>query len=130
MRNHYFHVIMPVGSDLAFPIKQEIIQQIAEAYTLEVHFPKYSLNKPAFDMQKTIEDLKGSLFVIADLSLERPSCYYELGIAESLVKKVFIIAQSGTDIHQTVNRERVQFYKDLGDLKEMLRQTIQCGSST
>jgi hypothetical protein len=121
----YFHVIMPIGSDRAFPIKQEIIRQIAKTYNLEAHFPNYSSSKPVFAIRQTMEDLRGSLFVIADLSLERPSCYYELGIAESLGKKVFIIAQSGTDIHQTMNREYVQFYQDLSDFKEVLRGTIQ-----
>ena len=77
------------------------------------HFPNYSTVKPSFDLNSTIQDLKGASFVIADLSLERPSCYYELGLAEALRKRVHLIAQAGTDIHQTAARDNVLFFDDL-----------------
>ena len=91
MSRRYFNVIMPMGSDQFASTKQQLIGQVAQVHDLETHFPKYSLSEPAFDMHAIIEDLKESLFVIADLSLERPSCYYELGVAEAFgnAKRVY-----------------------------------------
>jgi hypothetical protein len=33
-----------------------------------------------------------AVFVLADLSLERPSCYFELGLAQAVRAHVFVIA--------------------------------------
>jgi len=93
--------------------KRQIIERIAERYRFVAYFPKYSLDRPSFDLRATIEDLKSANFIIADLTQERPSCYYELGLAEALQKPVYLIAQSATDIHQTAARGNVSFFEDL-----------------
>ena len=126
MSKQYFNVIMPVGADILASTKQQFIQQVAQAHNLDVHFPRYSLSEPAFDIKAAIGDLKGALFVIADLSLERPSCYYELGIAETIGKKVYLIAGIETSIHQTSNRGDIRFYKDISHLKILIEEIIQC----
>jgi len=109
----YFHMIMPLGADPNASDKRQRVKRIAEAHKLVAHFPNYSTVKPSFDLNSTIQDLKGASFVIADLSLERPSCYYELGLAEALRKRVHLIAQAGTDIHQNAARDNVLFFDDL-----------------
>jgi len=123
-----------MGSDEHASKKQHLIQQVAQTHDLVVHLPKYNLSEPSFDIHVELEDLKGSLFVIADLSLERPSCYYELGIAEALAKKIYLIAHTGTDIHQTVNRIDIQFYRDMNHHKilidEIIRRAIWCKKGT
>ena len=101
---------MPVGSDSSAPKNKQIISGMASKYNIDVHFPQYTKEK-AFRPQAIVDELTGSLFVVANLSLERPSCYYELGIAEALGKDVFIIAETGSDIHQSANRDTVRFYK-------------------
>jgi hypothetical protein len=115
---------MPVDSDEHASKKQHLIQQMAQTHDLIAHLPKYNLSEPSFDIYVELEDLKGSLFVIADLSLERPSCYYELGMAEALEKKIYLIAHIGTAIHQTANRKNIQFYRDMNHLKILIDQTI------
>ncbi len=125
MTERYFNMIMPMGSDEDAPKKQHLIQQVAQTHDLVVHLPNYNLSEPSFDIHRELEDLKGSLFVIADLSLERPSCYYELGIAEALGKKIYLIARTGTDIHQTVNRKDIQFYRDMNHLQILIGDIIQ-----
>src|SRR5215204_3006056 len=104
MSRPYFHLIMPFGSDSRAGLKQEIIRDVAEIYCLRPHFPAYDKNKSAFVLAPTLEDLKECAFVLADLSLERASCYYELGVAEALGKKTYVVAEEGTDIHQTASR--------------------------
>jgi hypothetical protein len=125
MIEQYFNVIMPMGSDEDALEKQHLIQQVARTYDFVAHLPKYNLSDPSFDIHRELEDLKGSLFIIADLSLERPSCYYELGVAEALGKKIYLIARIGTTIHQTVNRKDTQFYRDMNHLQILIADIIQ-----
>lgn len=119
-----------MASDEYASNKQQLIRQITHAHNLIVHLPNYDLDQPNFDIHTEIKDLEGSLFVIADLSLERPSCYYELGIAEAIGKKNYLIARTGTTIHQTVNRKNIQFYQDMYHFKilidEIIKNALQC----
>lgn len=82
---------MPFGSDSRADLKQDIIRRTAEMYRLRLHFPAYDKSGAAFGVAPTLDDLRGSVFVLADLSLERASCYYELGLAEALGKKTYVL---------------------------------------
>ncbi|NIV93081.1 hypothetical protein GWN42_09835, partial [candidate division KSB1 bacterium] len=99
----YVYVIMPVGSDPKYSNKRDIIKKVAKEVNIDVYIPS-GVNNP-LDMDFTIEKLKNAKSVIADLSFERPSCYYELGIAQAFGKRVFLLAEEGTRIHQSKNRE-------------------------
>src|SRR5437868_14453810 len=105
-----FYVIMPVGADKQFHEKKAILQNIAHKNNLHAYFPFDRTDNRSFDINSTLSVLRNSDFVLADLSLERPSCYYELGLAQALSKDVYLIAACGTDIHQIGRascRERV-----------------------
>jgi hypothetical protein len=67
----------------------------------------------SFSLDSARSDLRNAALVIADLSLERPSCYFELGVAQALDVPVQMIAASGTRIHQTATAGTVIFYADL-----------------
>jgi len=120
----YFYVIMPIGADPAAMQKQELIRTIAATRNLTPHFPKYETQQSSFDLKSTLDDLKGAWFVLTDLSLARPSCYYELGLAEALGKEVYLIAQQGTEVHQTAARVSINFYEDLQDLKNIIAELM------
>lgn len=120
----FFHVIMPVGSNPKKDENQQYISEVAHEYGIRPHFPRYATEDPIFNLQSTLQDLRKSEFVLADLSLERPSCYYELGLAEALGKPVYLIATEGTDIHQTASRRLVSFYKDHKDLVTLLKHIL------
>lgn len=120
----YFQIIMPVGSNPDADKKQKIIQSIADSIGIKPHFPRYATEDPVFNLQATLQNLKGASFVLADLSLERPSCYYELGLAEALGKPVYLIANKGTDIHQTASRRLVRYYKDDEDFKRLVSNIL------
>ena len=53
--------------------------------------------------EKTFEHIKKAEIIIADLSYERPNCYFELGYAKALGKDVIIIARKGTKVHFDVD---------------------------
>jgi len=46
-----------------------------------------------------ISRINRSAFVIADLTHERPNCYYEVGYAHAFAKPVIILAKEGTTRH-------------------------------
>lgn len=115
---------MPFGSDPQAKLKQRIICEVGQKHLFHAHFPVYDKSIPAFNLVLTIGDLERSAFVLADLSLQRPSCYYELGIAETIGKKTYVIAEEGTDIHQTTNRSSARFYQDLDHLQAVAEEVL------
>ncbi len=120
----YFYVIMPFRSDQSSTIKRKIIEDIAQEYRLVAHFPEYSPDRPSFNVKAAILVLSNADFVIVDLSLERPSCYYELGLAEALKRPVYLIAKAGTDIHQTANRDKAFFFEDFAEFEDIVRTIL------
>lgn len=77
------------------------------------------------------KEIRGALFVVADLTDERPSCYFEAGYAEALGKPVIYVASKqsvarpGTktaihfDIHMNMN-----YFSNHDELKEKLGNAI------
>jgi nucleoside 2-deoxyribosyltransferase len=124
MSTGYVHVIMPVGSDPLFADKRTAINVAIERASLEARFPDYLPHQPTFVLFKLIREIRGADLVIADLSHERPSCYYELGIAEAVGKKVHIIAEVGTPIHQSTARSLVRYYHDMADLTRTVERAL------
>jgi hypothetical protein len=78
------------------------------------------------------KEIKSARFVVADLTDERPSCYFEAGFAEALGKKVIYlaskqsVAKPGTktfihfDIHANVN-----FFTNHEELTDKLSKAIE-----
>lgn len=115
----YVFFIGPVSSDPLFRKKQIIVQEVASQYQLKVFLP---LNAAAeHRLGEIIPTIRSAEFVLVDLSLERPSCYYELGVAQALGSTVEVIAEDGTRIHQLENRNVVQFYNGLDNYAALLR---------
>ncbi|MCU0286352.1 MAG: nucleoside 2-deoxyribosyltransferase [Acidobacteria bacterium] len=69
-----------------------------------------------------ISEVSGTAFVFADVSFERPSCYYELGIARALQKPTFIVARTGTIIHQCEGN--VHYYVNLIEYEDLVRKAL------
>lgn len=120
----HFQVIMPIGSNPKAIEKQKIICDISKKTDFKPRFPIYTTEDPVFNLQLALRDIKNSEFVLVDLSFERPSCYYELGLAEALGKPVYLIALIGTNIHQTASRRLVRFYDKNADYIRLVREVI------
>ncbi|MER8540558.1 nucleoside 2-deoxyribosyltransferase [Mesorhizobium sp. M1334] len=77
-------------------------------------------------------EIKTSLFVIADLTDERQSCYFEVGYAEALAKPVVYVASKNrvmkpgtpTKIHFDIHMN-VQFFSNLDELSDKLQAVIE-----
>jgi hypothetical protein len=118
--NGYVHVIMPIGSDPDWRAKQAAVAKGVHGLGLQPRFPNYLPFTGTFDPGKLMDEMRGAVAVIVDLSHERPSCYYELGLAEIAGVPVVAIAEVGTPIHQSAARARVAFYETMDQLARLI----------
>lgn len=113
MRPPLLYVIMPVGSDLNYQARRAAIQEGAGRAGYQTHFPLDSVTNGEFTIQAVKRQIASSAAVLADLTHERPSCYFEVGLAQSVSNQVFIVAERDTVIHQVGGRNSVRFYDSI-----------------
>jgi hypothetical protein len=114
-------IIMPLRLDANVEAKrQTIIDVIGD----NVILPQKCVDDPPppFDISSAIETLKCVDLVIADLSFERPSCYFELGMAQAVGVPTFLIAESGTQLHQHAGS--VRLYTGLLEFRQLIASAI------
>lgn len=63
---------------------------------------------------KIVEMIESARFLVADLTLERPNVYFELGYARGLGKTVITIARTGEEIHFDVKDWNMIYYENAG----------------
>ena len=119
MRSTVF-VIMPVGSDPRFGERRSAIASAIAACGMDTLFPFEDGSHAEFDLAVMLTKLRSSAAVVADLTLERPSCYFEVGVAQTVHPTVVLIAEQGTTIHQVGGAEAVSFYTSIDELTEHL----------
>ena len=78
---------------------------------------------------RILKEIRRSDVVIADLTDERPNCYYEVGYAHALGKKVILSAKQGTNVHFDLKDNNFIFWKSTSDLKDKLIIALQSSSS-
>jgi hypothetical protein len=118
--SRYVYVIMPVASDPSFPTKRAVLDRAIRSTGLVPRFPAYLPHRPTFVLASVMEDIRGAASVVADVSLERPNCCYEIGVAEAIGQRVHLIARQGTPIHQSMACSQVRYYRDLEDLAHVV----------
>jgi nucleoside 2-deoxyribosyltransferase len=62
--------------------------------------------------------------VIADLTDQRPNCYYEVGYAHALGKPVLITAKRGTERHFDIAAYRWTFWDGLPDMQRLVEAGV------
>ncbi|OFX24782.1 MAG: hypothetical protein A2033_03900 [Bacteroidetes bacterium GWA2_31_9] len=69
-----------------------------------------------FSTSPIIDDIINSIndadYIVADLSVQNPNVYYELGYAHALQKKVILITQDISLLPFDLKHQRVILYKD------------------
>ena len=122
----YIYFITPVGSDPQYQLKRELLELVSKVTGRDLFFPLE--RHSGFSLDATRVDLGNASLAIADLSLERPSCYFELGIAQALAVPVRIVAATGTRLHQTANPSAVRWYSDLEQYRAIISEAIASAS--
>jgi hypothetical protein len=118
----YIYFVTPVGSDPQYLVKREILAEISRDTGREFFFPLE--RRGSFSMNVARRDLRDAALVVADLSLERPSCYFELGVAQALDVPVCIVAAEGTRVHQTAPPASVHSYSSLREYRTVILQAV------
>jgi hypothetical protein len=75
-------------------------------------------------MDSIMDGIKNAQFVIADLSLEKPNVYLEVGYALGMNRPVILIARDGQRLHFDLCAYKCLFYRTIGKLAETLEKTV------
>jgi hypothetical protein len=75
-------------------------------------------------IEQITEGIRNATFVVADLSLERPNVYLEVGYAWALKKPVVLVAREGQRLHFDLSHHKCLFYKTISRLSAALEKTI------
>jgi hypothetical protein len=118
----YFYVICPVGADSQFAEKRFILSRLGREHGIEPFFPLEAHDR--LSVASAIRDMRFAEFVMADLSLQRPSCYFELGMALGVGVDVFLVAADDTLIHQVGDGREILFYGDIDDYRLKVSQVL------
>jgi hypothetical protein len=103
---------------------------VAEAGGVAIRIDK---ELPLEDLVGRIKkEIRASVFVVADLTDERPSCYFEVGYAEALGRPVIYVASkqsvakpgTATKVHFDIHMN-VQFFSNHKELQEKLGAAIE-----
>jgi hypothetical protein len=125
LKTHRVFIVMPIqGKEYGSQEEQRVFAEYNQRFeVLEKLLSKWQCVAIRIDKEVPLQSLVGRIkeeinrarFVIADLTDERPSCYFEIGYAEGLDRRVLLVASEesvvhpGTktkihfDIHQNVN---------------------------
>lgn len=75
-------------------------------------------------VDRIMDGIRDAEFVVADLTLEKPNVYLEVGYAWGMNKPVLLVARDGQRLHFDLSHHKCLFYKTIGKLAEGLEKTV------
>lgn len=121
-------VIMPSIRFDGSAEKLAILRRQSAVLGWQVNIPDYDHKAPSFDLPATRRLIQASEIIFADLSFERPSSYFELGLAEAYGASVYLVAQANTPIHQASRRNAVLYFSSMGEFEALFRSALDSAS--
>jgi nucleoside 2-deoxyribosyltransferase len=116
------YYISPVGADAEYASKRAVLASVGQSLNAEFVFPAGRGN--AFVLEDMLAAICACDCVVADLSLERPSCYFEVGLAQAKSKRVALIAAEGTILHQAAGTDSTIRYGDLASFQFAVERAV------
>lgn len=142
LKSYRVFIVMPIQGDrFGTQDDQRIFEEFDRRYEiLETMLGKFKCVAIRIDKEHPMEDLVGRIkdeirkakFVIADLTDERPSCYFEAGYAEALGRQVIYVAskesvirpKEKTKIHFDIHKN-VNYFTNATELKAKVKSVIE-----
>jgi hypothetical protein len=75
-------------------------------------------------VERIMDGIRNAQFVVADLTLEKPNVYLEVGYAWGMNKPVLLVAREGQRLHFDLSHHKCIFYKTIGKLAEALEKSV------
>lgn len=116
-------VIMKFGDDALDSMYEGVIKQLAEEFELAV-VRVDEIQDSGQISQQILENIASSRIVIAELTGERPNCYYEAGFAHALGKELIFIIREDSMIHFDLLGYRFITWKTEAQLRKSLRERL------
>jgi hypothetical protein len=75
-------------------------------------------------VDRIMDGIRNAEFIVADLTLEKPNVYLEVGYAWGMNKRVILVAREGQRLHFDLSHHKCLFYKTIGKLAESLEKAV------
>jgi len=98
-------VIMKFNDKALDSAYEGVIKKIAKSYKYRA-FSINEIQDSGKINEQILEEISKSEIVLADLTGERPNCYYEAGFAHAIGREIIFTIKKGTPIHFDLNNYR------------------------
>lgn len=122
-KNQVF-VVMQFGDEALDSAYAGVIKPVAEEFGFKV-VRVDEIQDSGNISQQILESISSSAVVVADLTGERPNCYYEAGFAHAIGKEIVFAIRDGTRIHFDLAGNRFISWRTEADYRRKLRERFE-----
>ena len=117
-------VIMKLGDEQLDSVYEGVIKPLGREFGYNV-IRVDEIQNSGNITEQILENISTSRLIIAELSGERPNCYYEAGFAHALGKELIFCIKDGHRIHFDLQSYRFITWRTEADLRRKLKQRLE-----